>query len=53
MMKAKKILACMLALILLLSITACGGNPSQGNGPGNQNNNGEPVKAPDYMNMDS
>ncbi len=53
MMKAKKILACMLALILLLSITACGGDPSQGNGPGNQNNNGEPVKAPDYMNMDS
>ena len=53
MMKAKKILACMLALLLLLSIAACGGDPSQGNGPGNQNNNGEPVKAPDYMNMDS
>ena len=53
MMKAKKILACMLALLLLLSIAACGGNPSQGNGPGNQNNNGEPVEAPDYLNMDS
>lgn len=55
MMKAKKILACMLALIMLLSITACGGGPSQGSGSGsgNQNNNGEPVKAPDYMNMDS
>ena len=53
MMKAKKILACMLALLLLLSIAACGGDPSQGNGPGNQNNNGEPVKAPDYLNMDS
>lgn len=53
MLKAKKILACILAMILILSITACVGGSSQGNGPGNQNNNGEPVEAPDYMNMDS
>ena len=53
MLKAKKILACILAMILILSITACVGGSSQGNRPGNQNNNGEPVEAPDYLNMDS
>lgn len=54
MMTGKKIFALMLAVILVLGLTACGGgNQGDTDKPGNQNNNGEPAKIPEYMNMES
>ena len=56
MIKAKNILALLLALALLLGLAACGGNnnPSGGDKPGNNNDaTGGSVEVPDYINMES
>ena len=53
-MKAKKLLALVLACLMVLTLVACG--PQSGNNPTGAvkpTGDGKPVEAPDYMNMDS
>ena len=57
-MKAKKLLALLLAAVMVLSMVACGGDSSTDSTSGNSNipNSGDSTvtaEIPEYMNMDS